>query len=115
MKKTCGTCEWWRPEPQSDYGPDGWGSCPVFDDYCGEEGHHVSTRAHACPAYDDGSYGRAVEELIRQARNAALDFDQFINPAIDCGAWPNMHRFNITPRKLEEAIAAVEKAKEGKS
>jgi hypothetical protein len=67
-----------------------------------------------CPGNrpDDGSYDKAVDELLRQAQNAALDFDQFVNPAIDSGAWPNMHRFNITPRKLEEAIAAVRKARE---
>ena len=86
MIKTCGTCVNFIPGPYSD--------CPVIG-YFGIR-HRVYSEDSACPAYDDGSCDKAVDDLLR----AAAEY-------LEVGT-------SSFRDSLEEAIEAVRVAKEEK-
>lgn len=56
--RTCGECKWWRPCPGGIEPPGP--ACIAFHGW-----HGPLKSEEACPAFDDGSRDKAVEELIK--------------------------------------------------
>jgi len=116
--KTCGECKWFRQKGGRE-----WGECfaPLPFLFNGHDEEHdpvFPDDPHdndACPAFDDGSYDKAVDELI--AVVGSVDWTN-VRAMIDFmkqgpNYWPYADR-QLRPftENIRPAIAAVKKARE---
>ena len=115
MSHTCGKCKWWISPADKERGffPDDKrtvvGECSAI---CIAFRH---PKTPACPAFDDGSYDKAVDELI--AVVGSVDWTN-VRAMIDFmkqgpNYWPYADR-QLRPftENIRPAIAAVKKARE---
>ena len=107
-KKTCGRCKWWKKYPTTK---NEMGVCPIL-------GVQDASRPN-CPAHNDGSYDRAVEELVR----AEKGFDAYLtrlsreesNPDSRAAFAMMAQKYDLKIQPKRAAVEALrEKAKESR-